>query len=409
MELSFTDYIFGCLFEPVFPWKKFGEESKHVSDYKMPSKFLLRMRKRYKVFIGVIEWICLNLWSLHTRYFSESGGYLVRGSVTVDRFHHILSEWKVLSKLDLDDENTPFDMSESVEITLTCPSRCIKGNINIHPCNGLFSFYQVFDSCHLDDIHFQPTVPIIVWFHGGGMVIGNSCDEGILMPYLLSKTSRKDLIWLSVNYRLAPENPFPAAIIDGLSVLTNIIDKYPKNTIHVAGLSAGGNLSTVIGFETFRKFPRAVDCIVSLDPMLDPTVSSPSSKLYGDSPICPNEFLRYCWGVYLKLGSFKDQDGYETALKNALSESEGKLRLIRPSTKLPNVIESEGNPCILVKTSSSDTLRDDGVQLIQGLQELGANVHVYETQGSHEISLLFDWRVLFSMLRVWSSLLWHRE
>jgi acetyl esterase/lipase len=63
---------------------------------------------------------------------------------------------------------------------------------------------------------------------------------------------------VSVEYSLAPEYPFPAAIIDALSVVEFLLDGNPSRKIHIGGVSAGGYLALVAGFEAFRKYPGRI-------------------------------------------------------------------------------------------------------------------------------------------------------
>ena len=90
--------------------------------------------------------------------------------------------------------------------------------------------------------------PLIIYSHGGSFISGN-IDEYDDVCRKLSKNSRA--IVVSVNYRLAPENPFPA----GLNDVYNVLQWVYKNAksingdssrICVAGDSAGGNLSAVV-------------------------------------------------------------------------------------------------------------------------------------------------------------------
>ena len=120
--------------------------------------------------------------------------------------------------------------------------------------------------------------PILIWFHGGGMITG-SADESIILDLVPSLVLDNDndndytnnmdtktkaanprpLVILSVEYRLAPKHPFPCAIIDALNVVSNVMQSMPVAIpIHIAGISAGGNLATVAGFEAHRRFPGRV-------------------------------------------------------------------------------------------------------------------------------------------------------
>ena len=91
-------------------------------------------------------------------------------------------------------------------------------------------------------------LPVIIFYHGGGWVQGNLDTFDNLVRYLAVKTKA---VAVSVEYRLAPEHPFPAGIEDAYAVLTWIADNAeliggdPAN-IAVMGDSAGGNLSAAV-------------------------------------------------------------------------------------------------------------------------------------------------------------------
>ena len=61
-----------------------------------------------------------------------------------------------------------------------------------------------------------------------------------------------------VEYSLAPEYPFPAAIIEALSAVEFLLDGNPSRKIHIGGVSAGGHLALIAGYEAFRKYPGQI-------------------------------------------------------------------------------------------------------------------------------------------------------
>lgn len=404
-----TDVILGRVFKLCFPLHKFDQEPNTGKQVFKPSNFVVQMRHKLKLMTSWLEWIILNIWGLHITMRSKSKHYLLHGTVTIERIHDILSLWEVCSinqNISMLHSLDNLRNSNQVEITLTCSSDCIsRGEITSRKqTTKLFcNFYKTFDTCSMTDFssHIKRDIPIVVWFHGGGMVLGDSCDEGIFLPYVLSMRSRKNLIWLSVNYRLAPEYPFPSAVIDGLSLLHHLIAKRPKSSIHIGGISAGGNLSAVVGLETFRKFPSVVKSIVSLDPMLDHRMNSNSHSLYKLSSFCPSSFLQYCWRVYLhdeKIHTKLHQNSDRKDINNI-------QRLISPIVDLPLNLDSKLAPYFLVKTSKNDGLRDEGLQLVNSLKHAGARIKAYESVGSHEVSFILDYGVFDSIMKTWCQYL----
>src|SRR5438105_335443 len=91
-------------------------------------------------------------------------------------------------------------------------------------------------------------LPGIVFFHGGGFVLGDlDCYDALCRTLANESCCRV----ISVDYRLAPEHPFPAAVEDGFATLQWLEDHATElcvdaNSIAVAGDSAGGNLAAVM-------------------------------------------------------------------------------------------------------------------------------------------------------------------
>lgn len=99
--------------------------------------------------------------------------------------------------------------------------------------------------------------PIILFFHGGGFVIGDLDSHDPICRDLCVKSNH---IVIAVDYRLAPEHPFPAAVQDCLDALGWTVENSEningmKNRIVTAGDSAGGNLATVVALQARTLFP----------------------------------------------------------------------------------------------------------------------------------------------------------
>ncbi len=90
--------------------------------------------------------------------------------------------------------------------------------------------------------------PLLIYFHGGGFAFGNIAFSDNVCKSISEKAS---IIVLSVDYRLAPEHPFPAGLNDACSVVTwatqNMEEINAKQgKVAVAGDSSGGNLAAAV-------------------------------------------------------------------------------------------------------------------------------------------------------------------
>ncbi|MEU9407402.1 alpha/beta hydrolase [Streptomyces sp. NPDC048281] len=95
----------------------------------------------------------------------------------------------------------------------------------------------------------------LVYFHGGGWVLGDLSASDSVARFLARHAS---LTVIAVDYRLAPENPFPAAVDDALAAFTHVVEHAEEYgvdpaAVAVGGESAGGNLSAVVALETARR------------------------------------------------------------------------------------------------------------------------------------------------------------
>jgi len=304
----------------------------------------------------------------------DNGGIssLVGGTVHVSRNSNVLHDWGITR--DGESHNTIHTGSENydgddghVNIEMTCPSSAIlweqighlktdeeqegsntKSSVtsprSTHTTTKVYN--RVLNGANLKDLPLSPTAPILIWFHGGGMVSGTPRDAGcsvMIAKWIMdieadAKEKRRlmkknlvdskvdanvnaneyneqdyeplPLILLSVEYRLSLEHPFPAAVIDCLSAVEAILDigissddddTQHKHPIHVAGHSAGGNLACVVAFECLRRFPqkKVLKSAVIIDPFLLPRGNTSSYYSNSKTAVFDISFIRWCWRVYL--------------------------------------------------------------------------------------------------------------
>jgi acetyl esterase len=203
-------------------------------------------------------------------------------------------------------------------------------------------------------------LPLLVYFHGGGFVVGDldSYDEACR---ILCQHAQVHV--LSVAYRLAPENPAPAASNDCLDALKWAHKNATKmgvdpTKIAVGGDSAGGNLSAVISQLAAGK-PYAPAAQLLIYPVVDLEGTYPSHRAYGK-------------------GLFLNQSDMDNA-KNAYV-SAGKLKFTDPRVS-PLFGKLEGLAPALLVTAELDTLRDEGELYAVKLREAGTHCDAYRVEG----------------------------
>lgn len=136
--------------------------------------------------------------------------------------------------------------------------------------------------------HYAPAArgprPLLVYFHGGGFVLGDLDGHDNLCRRICRDA---DMHVLSVDYRLAPEHPFPAAVDDAVAAFRWACAHAAElgampDKVAVGGDSAGGNLAAVVA-QKARAAGGPMPCAqVMLYPALDRTVARPSLALFRD-------------------------------------------------------------------------------------------------------------------------------
>lgn len=358
----------------------------------------------------------------------NKGDYLVGGTVIIPRDDHILTKWGLVSEEDgarisfSSNTNKDSKSCEQVEILITCPISCIiEGDLEFIPNTQQKEGFRRFKTCKLETIKFKASSKKLLWFHGGGMVLSSSKDSRQELIKDLVSASRKckktatntqmdEIVLMSIEYRLAPENPFPSPVIDGLSAVSHLFRFYDE--LHIAGISAGGNLATVVGLESYRKFGPRVKSIVPIDPMLDPFAQSLSFQLNSSKYLLsPAPWLRWAWATYLDIDmdsnvDFSDGHQHQNIIKNSRWKEffEKPLwRLVCPLVDVPQVLEGRDAPKIVVAASKADPLRGDAQLLVDKLKEARHNITFVEAKGIHVMSRLFDKQANDKFILAWNE------
>lgn len=238
-------------------------------------------------------------------------------------------------------------------------------------------------------------LPLILWFHGGGYTIGSSYDivGATFAVELLDAGAR--CVWASIDYRLAPEHPHPAAPNDGLLALEYFTQQVACSNamgidvgfLHVAGCSAGGGIAAVVAAAAARR-GVAIRSLFVDEPMLDPATSSASYQRHGATTIDDVSWLRWSWEAYLPGGM--------------PSSPEDRL-LVSPLSAPGGLVKT--HPQTIVVTATADPLQDDGTAYRDALKREGLLAAHFEVTGSHCICLNIQRRTRRALLSRWSELL----
>jgi acetyl esterase len=198
-----------------------------------------------------------------------------------------------------------------------------------------------------------PPTGVVVYFHGGGFVIGSI---GLMDNVARELTHSTGAVVVSVGYRLAPEDPYPAGLDDCLTVtrwaIANAVgfDAAPSSVV-VAGESAGGNLAAAVALRFLDEGDRSLAGQVLLYPGVGGSRMFPSKQQFDGLVISLKAGEMY-WGAYSG-GRDLDDDPCAAPLS------------------APSLV---GLPPALVVLGGCDMLRDEGRAYAGRLRDDGVEV-----------------------------------
>ncbi len=152
---------------------------------------------------------------------------------------------------------------------------------------------------------FGARLPVLVYFHGGGHMAGNvSVYDAICRKLALAAGH----IVASAEYRLAPECPYPAAVIDACNVVKNVYatldgrDLIYDPRLSMAGDSGGGALCATVAHLTQHDAGLSIRRQVLIYPSLDYTLQSPSVEEYGAGYFLEKDKILWYFDNYFQKG-----------------------------------------------------------------------------------------------------------
>src|ERR1035437_8087976 len=196
--------------------------------------------------------------------------------------------------------------------------------------------------------------PCLLFLHGGGWVIGDLDSHDVVCRKLADEGQ---LIVISVDYRLAPEHKFPAAVDDAIAA-TNWIAVNAKqlgvdaSRLTVGGDSAGGNLAAVVAISARDGNGPAISGQVLIYPAIDFAMTHPSHNEPETSILLTHSVIKW----------FRDH-----YLNGAADVHDWRASPARARTLI-------GLPPAYVLTAGADPLRDEGDEYAHRLKEAGVAV-----------------------------------
>jgi acetyl esterase len=205
-----------------------------------------------------------------------------------------------------------------------------------------------------------------VWLHGGGWVLG-SIDTYDAPARALARAA--GALVVSVEYRLAPEHRFPAAVQDSLAAVRWAAARGAElggdpARMAVAGDSAGGNLAAVVARRLRDELPLRLQVLIY--PVTDGGVNTPSFREFADRYGLTAAGMRRFWELYL--------DGADSSDPDASPLRDPDLSGVAPA---------------YVLTADHDVLRDEGEAYAGALERAGVPVTLVRWPGT--IHGFFRW------------------
>ncbi len=215
-----------------------------------------------------------------------------------------------------------------------------------------------------------PAAPVVVYCHAGGFVLGN-LDTDHRQCVELARRARCTVV--SVDYRLAPEHPYPAALDDARAVLSWVVNTAAELDVDaarlvVAGSSAGATLAASLAHDAAEGSGPRVALQLLHQPVLDDR-GTPSKREFRASPAFDGEAASLMWRYYL----------------GAAGTCDAAVPARRP--------EKPTLPTALITCAEIDPFRDEAIDYALKLLRTGVSTELHVFAGTcHGFdSLLPDW------------------
>ena len=214
-------------------------------------------------------------------------------------------------------------------------------------------------------------LPVVMYFHGGGWVLGDIDSHDGTCKQLLAELG--DAVVVSVHYRLAPEDKYPAAADDCYAAAVWVAENGAEigadgSRMAVCGDSAGGNLSAVVSQMARDKGGPTIAAQVLHVPVTDHNYSYPSYTENAEGMLLTRASMVWFWDHYLP-NPDAGQEAYASPIKAA---------------------DLSGLAPALIQTAELDPLRDEGEAYGAAIEAAGGDVTVHRYDGVvHDPFMMF--------------------
>lgn len=215
------------------------------------------------------------------------------------------------------------------------------------------------------------TLPGLLWIHGGGYVLG-SVDDDDARAALLAKNV--NCVVASVDYRLAPEDPFPAPVEDCYAALKWFFHNAQSlgvdpNRIAIAGASAGGGLTAGLAILVRDRGEVPIIFQLPIYPMIDDRSVTPSSHAITEPRVWNRQSNLLAWRAYLG----KEPGGDD----------------VSPYAAATRATDLTGLAPAFIPVGSLDLFLDENIEYAQRLLQAGVPTELHVYQGCYHSSELF--------------------
>lgn len=203
--------------------------------------------------------------------------------------------------------------------------------------------------------HENKVLPFLIYFHKGGWVYGSNAESEHVCRRL---ANHLDCNVVSVDYRLAPEHPFPQGLDDCYSALEWVAKHFDQKII-VCGESAGGNLAAAVALMARNKNGPKISGQILINPVITSRIDDKVYRQAVDQYFLTKPAMKYFWSLYIK----NPED-----LKNPYASLDCEQNL-------------HGLPPTVIVTSEYDPLKKEAQDYAKKLSDAGVPTISYDFPG----------------------------